>query len=60
MKKRAVGYFPCNGRHVLHVLDIRLYRNELRDFAIELILKKNVLPPSQNNYDSCFPRNNFN
>ncbi|CAD6337697.1 unnamed protein product [Miscanthus lutarioriparius] len=41
-QKRAMGYFPCNGRHVLHVADIRSYHNELRDFATEFILNEYV------------------
>jgi hypothetical protein len=37
-----MGYFPLNGRPVLHVADIRSYHNELRDFATEFVLKEYV------------------
>jgi hypothetical protein len=37
-----MGYFPRNGRHVLHIADIRSYRDELRDFAMEIILNEFV------------------
>jgi hypothetical protein len=37
-----MGYFPRNGRHVLHIADIRSYHDELRDFAMEFILNEYV------------------
>jgi hypothetical protein len=37
-----MDYFPCNGRHVLHVVDIWSDHNELHDFVMEFILNEYV------------------